>query len=131
MSLSSQVKRFALLWFLSVVISVYRAFVLMMLWNWFVTRAFHVDSVSFLLMLGISWFIELVTRPSEQDAAFYSSNLYPLVLLCVPENKQEEAREQMEQFQSDIWSQLWTSAGSRVFDITLTLGLGFVVTLFV
>ena len=35
MNLSSQIKQFAVLWLLSIVISVYRAWTLMLLWNWF------------------------------------------------------------------------------------------------
>ena len=71
-----------------------------------------------------TWFIELVTHHPDHDAAFYLQKVFPLLLLCVPDEKQELAKEQMEELQSDIWKQLWEGSANRVFQITLTLGLG-------
>ena len=36
------------------------AFVAMCFWNWFVVKAFNVLSISYLLMLGVVWFIGIV-----------------------------------------------------------------------
>lgn len=130
MNLSSQVKQFVILWLLSIVISVYRALTLMFLWNWFVTRALHLDAISFLVMLGVSWLVELLTYHPDHEAAFYAQSIFPLALLCVPEANLEAAQQQMEQLKSDTWKRFWGGAGHRAFQITLTLGLGFVVSLF-
>jgi hypothetical protein len=123
------VKKFALLWCLAIAIRLYQAFVLMNLWNWFVAEAFHVSSISFLPMLGIVWFVQLLTEHPNRDAEFFWKKAYALIDFCIPEEKREAAASLVEKMNSEMWEELWTGAGQQMFGATLTLAFGFCVHL--
>ena len=124
-------KKFLLLSFAAIVISLYKAFVLMTLWNWFVVDAFHVSSISFFLMLGVVWFVDLLTDRPNRDAEFFWKKGYALLDLCIPDQKRELAQDVQKQMESEMWPMLLEGAGSRIFHITLILALGFCVYVFV
>src|ERR1700734_824061 len=76
-------KRFALLWCFSILVGLFKAFVLLNLWNWFVVDAFHVSPISYLPMLGVVWFIQLATASPNNDAGFLWKRMHALIGFCV------------------------------------------------
>ena len=58
-------KQAAWLQIVGMIFGLYKAFVLQNLWNWFVVRALQVPRISFWLMLGVLWTIQLLTETSD------------------------------------------------------------------
>lgn len=58
-------KQAAWLQIVGMIFGLYKAFVLQNLWNWFVVRALQVPRISFWLMLGMLWTIQLLTETSD------------------------------------------------------------------
>jgi len=127
MNPKSAVTKFAILGFLAIVISLYKAFVLMNLWNWFVVGAFHVSSISLLPMLGVVWFVGLITDHSDSDAEFFWGKAFALIGLCIPETKRDAAQDEIRRMDSEMWSHMWLGAGNKFFQATMILVLGFCV----
>ena len=75
-------------WVLSLLGGVYTAFVAMCMWNWFAVRALDVPIISFAVMLGLVWLIEiLIYRPNTDD--FKWEALAVSIDACVPDHKRE------------------------------------------
>jgi ferric iron reductase protein FhuF len=102
----------------------------MNLWDWFVADVFHVSSISFLSMLGIVWFVQLLTEHPSRDAEFLWKKAYGLIDFCIPEEKREAVEDLLEQINSEMWEELWVGAGQQAFGATLTLVFGFCVHVF-
>ena len=125
----SAAKRFALLWCLSILVGVFKAFVLLNLWNWFVVDAFHVSSISFLSMLGIMWFVQLVTDHPNHDTWALWKKAFAMVDFCIPEQKREAAEEVIKQLDGEMWEDLWVGVGQQILGAGTLLALGFCVHL--
>jgi hypothetical protein len=125
----SAAKKFAVLWCLSILVGLFKAFVLLNLWNWFVVDAFHVPSISFLPMLGIVWFVQLVTEHPNRDSAFCWRKAYALLDFCIPEDKREATRAALAQLDGEMWEELWVGVGQQIFGAATALALGFCVHL--
>ena len=59
-------KKMGWAWVVGTIVGLFKAFVLMNLWNWFVVPAFRIPEISYLLMLGVFWTIGLMTEKLEQ-----------------------------------------------------------------
>lgn len=110
---------------------VFRAFVLMSLWNWFVTVAFHVSDISFWNVYGISLVIGMFTT----DSSKYLHNeqkwdrMMTILNYCVPEGVKPEMMETLnEEFgENSELRLLGLTIGGDFFGCAVVLGMGFVV----
>ena len=122
-------KRFALLWCFSILVGLFKAFVLLNLWNWFVVDAFHVSPISFLPMLGVVWFIQLATASPNNDAGFLWKKMHALIGFCVPEEKRQLAEKALKEVDEAAWEDVCVGAGQQLFGSGTVLVLGFCVHL--
>jgi hypothetical protein len=85
-----------LMWPLS---GLYTAFVLKNLWNWFATEALHLPEISFWVMYGLVLIIGMF-RANYDDGDIEQKNTFKAMAIavdaCVPEDRREWAREQLE-----------------------------------
>lgn len=119
--------------FLAMILSgIFRAFVLMNLWNWFVTAAFHVSEISFLQVWGISMVISVFSYDSDK---YVQEDRRWKVLMatlehCVPENEKEVLRQELKDDFGDEMTNMWSSVGGSVMGNAVVLVMGFVIHLF-
>ena len=116
----------------SLLVGTFKAFVLMLMWNWFVSPLFHIDSISFWQVLGLVWIVQLFAdsgSESPTDTLRWES-LFLLLEACVPEHKTEELRDEVKQTTDRIWEKLGIHIFAQLVGYTVTLGLGWVVHAF-
>lgn len=112
-------------------ISLYTTFVLKNLWNWFATEALHLPEISFWVMFGLVLIIGMFTSNFghiEQEYGFKS--IGTALDACVPEDKRDWVREQLEDQQKAIWGDIGMKLFSRIFGATCTLVIGWAVHAF-
>lgn len=116
----------------SLLVGAFKAFVLMLMWNWFVSPVFHTESISFWQVLGLLWVVQLfVDNTSENPAETLRwENLFLVLDACVPEHKREEVREEVKQKNEGIWSQLGVHIFGQLTGYAVTLMLGWLVHTF-
>ena len=115
LKLKELIKKYGLAWFVALLSGVFRAFVLMNLWNWFVTAVFHIPAISFLQVWGISLVIGLFSFDSNR---FVTEQKRWNVLMttlehCVPEDKKEDLRQELKDNLGDEMTDVWASVGGR------------------
>lgn len=116
----------------AVLSGIFRAFVLMNLWNWFVTTVFHLSDISFLQVLGISLVISLFSYDSDR---FVQEDKRWNVLMatldhCVPDENKEILREELKSNFGDELADMWSTIGGSLIGYAITLGFGFLIHLF-
>lgn len=122
------VKKFLLLYAVSMTVGLFTAFVLTVLWGWFVVPAFHVDAVSFWVMYGLTMLIDLLRSKGNEIQADHRHKVVALMLdACVPAERREEVREELTQFNEDASHEIGWKLFGRLFESALTLALGWVV----
>jgi hypothetical protein len=101
----------------------------MMLWNWFVTVAFHVGEISFWLMYGLGLVVQLFQNPGDKqlddDRRF--SRLAIMLDACIPDTMRDYVKDELEEQKSNIWLDAGTALFGKVTGNTITLGVAFVV----
>ncbi len=97
------------LWIVGLTVSLYKAFVLQNLWNWFAAIAFNVPSASFWVVLGLLWLVQLLTDRPDFPLEPKWKYLFTVLDACVPEDKKEILKEELEQV-----GPLWVDAGLMV-----------------
>jgi len=112
-----------------VVLAAYKAYVLTVMWNWFVSPVFHIGSVSFWYALGLLWVVQLFVGDmgDEPVQAWAWDNAFIVLDYCVPENKKEELKRKLEEKQGEIWVQMALIIISQAAGITVTLALAWLV----
>ena len=111
----------------------YKAFVLMLMWNWFVSPVFHTGHISFWQVLGLLWVVQLFVGEDSNEnpaQALRWENLFSILDFCVPEYKREELQEELKQRNEGIWGQLGIYIFGQAFGYTFTLGLEFLLHTF-
>lgn len=120
----------------SLLVGAFKAFVLMLMWNWFVSPVFHIESISFWQVLGLLWIVQLFVDSgsgsgSENPAETLRwDSLFLLLNACVPEHKNEELREELKLKTEGVWGQFGLHIFGRLVGYAVTLGLGWVVHTF-
>jgi hypothetical protein len=116
----------------SLLVGAFKAFVLMLMWNWFVSPVFHIESISFWQVLGLLWMVQLFVDSGSENPLeiFRWESLFLVLDACVPDHKNEELREELKQKNEGIWPQLGIQILGRVTSYAVTLGLGWVVHTF-
>lgn len=127
-------KKAALTFGVSILIAAYKAFVLMLMWNWFVSPVFHSGNITFWQVLGLLWLVQLFIDTGAEnspDKTVQWENLFLILDACVPEEKREEIRAAVaNQNNQGIWGQIGMYLGSQFLGSTLTLVLGLAVHTF-
>ncbi len=115
-------------------VGAFKAFVLMLMWNWFVSPMFHIESISFWQVLGLLWIVQLFVDSgsgSENPAETLRwDSLFLLLNACVPEHKNEELRDELKQNTESLWGKLVIHIFAQLANYAVTLGLGWVVHTF-
>ena len=125
-----KVKKFFLLYAVSVIVGLFTAFVLTILWSWFVVPAFHVDAISFWVMYGLTLLIDLLRSDGNNVEADHRHKIVALMLdACVPAERREEVMEQLTEFTEQIWYEAGWKLFGKLLGNATALGLGFVVHL--
>jgi hypothetical protein len=116
----------------SLVVHLYTTFVLMLMWNWFVTAAFHVGDISFWLMYGLVLVVNLFQNPADKD--FSEERRWKALMVaietCVPEDQKELLEEKLAEEKSGVWIEAGVSIFSRAFANSVALGIGLLVHIF-
>jgi len=89
----------------SMLVGAFKAFVLMLMWNWFVSPVFHTESISFWQVLGLLWVVQLFVGATGENPAetLRWENLFLVLDACIPEHKNEELQEELKQKNEGIW----------------------------
>jgi hypothetical protein len=109
-------------------VGLFTAFVLTVLWSWFVVPTFHVDAVSFWVMYGLTLLIDLLRSEGNDVEADHRHKVVAIMLdACVPLERRKEVMEQLTAFTDQIWYELGWRLFSRLLGNAMVLGLGFIV----
>lgn len=122
-------KKGALFFGLSLIIHLYTTLVLTILWNWFVVPSFHVSDISFWLMYGLVLIVNMFSNPSDRsfDADRRTKSLMTAIEACIPDDRREFVREELESQSKEIWIEVGAAIFGRAFGNTVALGVGFIV----
>jgi hypothetical protein len=122
------IKKFLLLYAISVIVGLFTAFVLTILWSWFVVPVFHVDAVSFWMMYGFILLIDLLRSNGNDVEADRRHKIVAIMLdACVPAERRAEVMEQLTEFTEQIWYEAGWKLFGKLLGNAMVLGLGFVV----
>jgi hypothetical protein len=121
-----------LVFVLGLVSGLYTTFVLTILWNWFVVPAFHLSEISFWMTYGLVLVFNLFRDPGERTLADEQEQeaLTTMLEACVPQDRKEYVKEQLESQAKSIWKLMGVSLFSQMVGNTIALGIGFVVHVF-
>src|SRR3989442_6521097 len=125
-------KKYAIHCIIALLGGVFSAFVLMNLWNWFVTTVFHVSEISFLQVLGLSLVIQLFTGDHNQFGEKFKWDILMRMLEhCVPDDKKQALKEELKEVEEGFGLELGLMIFSQLSTTTAVLGFGFVIHLLV
>jgi hypothetical protein len=83
---------------LGIVVGLYATFVLQMLWNWFATQAFHVESIGYWNMCGLLLIASLVkARNKDTGEILFEIKVTTMLEAYLPEEKRAETMRQLEE----------------------------------
>ena len=114
----------------SLVLGLYTAFVAMCMWNWFATKAFHAARVTYLEMLGVVWFVRLLTHRTSSREDVRWARLYAAIDTLAPQEKKSAWGAVDSERQSGMLSVLAHATFDELARSTITLVLGFAVSRF-
>ena len=125
-------KKFLTWYLISLPVGMLGAFVAMEYWNWFVTRALHVDEIGFLPMLGLIWFTDIfrggVNQPVEEARW---TLLVSLIEAAAPEDRQIALQRAATDYLSDDTIRAVKAIFNRLSVYFGSLAVGFILHLFV
>jgi hypothetical protein len=124
------IKKLLLTFVVGWVVSFYTTFVFQNLWNWFAVEALHAPEIGYWTMFGLLILIRMVTRKDEATEQGRYEKLTKLVVACVPLEKQDEVREEIEEEKKNLH---WTLGGAIIGEaivIAFALGVGWAVHTF-
>ena len=121
-----KIKRFILLYALSLIVGLYTTFVLTVLWDWFVAPAFHVSEISFWVMYGLMLLIGMLRDNGKDFEAEHRHKAVAVALdACLPEEKRQQVSEELEGLNEEVWWQAGWKVFGQVVANSLTLAIGF------
>jgi hypothetical protein len=130
----SETKKALLLWGVSFLVGFYCVFVMQQLWNWFAVPLLHFGEATFLTMYGLNLLVGLLTARDAGENPIEASRWRIVTMtldVCVPVETRATLQDQLKE---EIDGQ-WGNFGWWVFGIaagyTVTLGVGFVIHIFV
>lgn len=112
-------------------IGVFRAFVLLNLWNWFVTVVFHVSEISFLQVYGLSLVIQLFSPGADGGDKVEENVRWGIAMraleLCIPEGKMQDYTLAMKEMEGNVWTDMGIWIFSQLLGLAFALAFGFVI----
>jgi hypothetical protein len=108
----------------SLLVGLYKAFVLTHLWNWFVSPVFHVSNISLFQMLGLFFIVAVCTEHSAFGHEYWSKRILMVLDFCIPEDRKEQAKRVLRQNDEEAWFELGMFHFEELVAITTILVLG-------
>jgi|ERR1035437_6775040 hypothetical protein len=114
------------------IVGLYTTFVVQSLWNWFAVKAFHVPSVSYWEMYGVTMLLGLLLARDAEEAQQqqYWKMAFVVLDACVPPDKRDGVAEEMKTQSEGLWVQVALMAVGKVVGNTLALIIGWAVYTF-
>ncbi len=113
---------------IGVVLSLYTAFVLQLLWNWFATQAFHVESIGYWNMCGLLLIVAVVrTKISDRAETPLWVRAMTMLEACLPEEKRAETMRQVDEGEMARFFRPTAINSREALGITFLLVVGFVI----
>jgi len=111
------------------VLSLYTAFVLMNLWDWFVAPTFNLSPISFWMMFGLTLVFRVFRNlgsGAESGKLRRLQKIEAMVDACVPDAQREGLKEKFKKIEGPVWVQIMAPFDSLLGE-TFVLGVGFAV----
>ncbi len=124
-------KKYAIHFIIALLVGAFRAFVLMYLWDWFVTEVFHVSHISFLQVYGLSLVIQLFTGNSKDPERLQWNWLMKTLEYCVPEDRKDALKRALNDLESGMSLELAMMIFSEFLSTIGILVVGFVIHILV
>lgn len=118
-------KKYAMHFLFAFLIGVLRAFVLMYVWNWFISEVFHVSEVSFLKACGLSLVIQLFTGDSSSGQKFQWKWLMKTLEFCVAEDRKDALKEARNSLEEGLSQELTSMILSEFLSLISIFVIGF------
>jgi hypothetical protein len=116
---------------LSFLVAFYTAFVLTMLWDWFVTPAFHVEEIGYWNMCGLVLIVRLFAPSAEVGFLTQQwERAMKMLEACIPEEKRLETMRAVENDALSVSAQLFISNAFGAIGGTASLVIGWVIHTF-
>ena len=121
-------------WLIGSILSLYTTFVIMNLWDWFASPAFHVPEISFWLTFGLVLLVGLFEK-GDAVAEVSVESIMAAVIATVPQERRAEVEAEVSEYLKekmgvDVWLKGGAAAFGRFAVNSLVLGLGFAVHTF-
>jgi hypothetical protein len=127
----SIVKKAVIFWVIGSIVGLYTTFVLQNIWSWFVTEAFHLSPISYWVMYGLVLIIGMFTSqdPKLEEKLQFKA-LATGVDACIPEDKQESVKEQLEEHAEQVWWEVGSTIFGKLIGNSITLAIGWAIHTF-
>jgi hypothetical protein len=129
----STLSKGSLMFGVGLLVGAFKAFVLMVMWNWFVSPVFHASEVSFWEMLGLLWVVQLFVDQTYDDNPVTKLQWEILFLVldkCVPAERREDLKLELAEKNEEIWTEIGVKIFGSLAGNAFVLGLGFAVHAF-
>jgi hypothetical protein len=129
----STLSKGSLMFGVGLLVGAFKAFVLTVMWNWFVSPVFHTSEVSFWEMLGLLWVVQLFVDKTYDDnpaTKLQWENLFLILDTCVPVERREDLKLQLQEKNEEIWTEIGAKIFGSLAGSAFVLGLGFAVHTF-
>lgn len=123
-------KKYVLAFLVGLAIGLFRTFVMLKLWNWFISTNFNLPELSFWTMFGIQLLISFFTERNEFAEERRFERLGIVLNACIPDHLRDSVHEELAN-QGDTWTELATGLFGRSFGYATTLLVGGIVHAFV
>ena len=111
------------------VLSLYTAFVLMNLWDWFVAPTFNLSSISFWMMFGLTLVVRVFRSQGSGAESWNRRSLQKIEAMldaCVPDGQREGLKQKFKKIEGPVWLQVMAPFDTLLGE-TFVLGVGFAV----
>jgi hypothetical protein len=103
----------------------YKAFVLMHLWNWFVTPIFRVSTISLFQALGLFFVVVVCTdHYGVREHEYWSKRIMAALDCCIPDDKKIDAKRILREGDEEGWRDLGSAHFDELVGTTVVLMLG-------
>jgi hypothetical protein len=79
----------------SIVVQFYTAFVLMLLWNWFVTRALHTSEIGYLTVYGLLLIVQLFRTATSHADELKHRRILTMLDACIRDDQREAMADEL------------------------------------
>ncbi|MGD0404356.1 MAG: hypothetical protein ABSB66_14290 [Candidatus Acidiferrales bacterium] len=105
--------------FVTILMQFYTAFVVMNLWNWFVTRAIHAPSIGYLTVYGLLLIVQLFRALPRQSEELKYKRLMIMLDACVRDSRREAMADELREINKETtdvpsWMVIETLVGNTI-----------------